>query len=141
MVGRNNGGLGPQLFLRVVVKVAEVDVGEVHLGATVAGRMQCDPAASEDLPEVVIVSLVGDVSADRNGLHQPALRITQRFVILAEPALAAAVLQVGEQSMGSVARDRSRAFAEGFSIERIGPKYVEFYVEQRRRARFSASLS
>ena len=81
---RNNGGLRPPLFLRVVVEVAEVDVGEVHLGAAVTVGVQSDAAPGEDLAQVVVVSLVSDVPADRHGLHQPALPITWCAVMFAE---------------------------------------------------------
>jgi glycosyltransferase involved in cell wall biosynthesis len=56
-------------------------------------------------------------------------------------ALAAAIIRVAGQLSCPRVRDQCRAFAEGFSIEQIGPKYLEFYAEQRRRRSTTAAAS
>jgi len=48
-------------------------------------------------------------------------------------ALASAVVAVGRQARSDESRAQCVAWADAFSIERIGPKYLEFFEEQRRR--------
>lgn len=91
MMRRNNGGLGPELFLRIIKEITEVKIGEVQLGRAGAIAIQTDPARGEYFAEVVVVAFMPKMSADGNFPDQILFRIADHFVILAQPARAAPV--------------------------------------------------
>jgi hypothetical protein len=84
VVGRNDVGWRPESFLRVVVKVAEMDVGEGQLGAVVGIPLQADAAAGEDFAEMIVVALVPKMTGGGNALHQPALGAAHGGVVVAQ---------------------------------------------------------
>ena len=91
MMRRDDGGLGPELFLRIIKEIAEVSVGEVHLGG--AGRIdtQSHPAVDEDFSEMIVVAFVVEMSAGRDLLDQISLGIANHPVVVVQPGLAATV--------------------------------------------------
>ena len=91
MIRRNNGGLGPELFLRIIKEIAEVPVGEVHLGAAGGIDAQSHLAVGEDFSEMIVVAGVVEMSAGRDLLDQVSLRIANHTVVVVQPGLAAMV--------------------------------------------------
>ena len=91
MIRRNNGGLGPELFLRIIKEIAEVPVGEVHLGAAGGIDAQSHLAVGEDFSEMIVVAFVVEMSAGRDLLDQIRLGIANHTVVAVQPGLAATV--------------------------------------------------
>ena len=91
MIRRNNGGLGPELFLRIIKEIAEVPVGEVHLGAAGGIDAQSHLAVGEDFSEMIVVAVVVEMSAGRDLLDQVSLRIANPTVVVVQAGLAATV--------------------------------------------------
>ena len=91
MIRGNNEGLGPELFPRIIVEVAKVDVGEVQLGDASGVDAQADAAAGQRFPDMILMAVVPEVTGAGERPDQMVIRILQRFVVLAEASLTAAV--------------------------------------------------
>ena len=91
MIRRDNGGLGPELFRRIIKEIAEVSVGEVHLGAAGGIDAQSHPAVGEDFSEMIVVAFVVEMSAGRDLLDQIRLGIANPTVVVVQAGLAATV--------------------------------------------------
>lgn len=64
---RNNVGLGPELFLRIINEVAEVNVREVQLGHPGSINEQSHSASGQRFADVVGVTLVAQLTVVAEG--------------------------------------------------------------------------
>ena len=112
MIRRNDGGLGPESFLRIIKQMTEMAVGEVQLGAAGGIDVQSHPAVREYFAEVIVVPFVPEMSAGGNFSDQIVPGITKGCVVAAQAPGTATVDLGGAEHPEGLVRPQVIAFMQ-----------------------------